>query len=88
MNSCFMLILFNIKFLEFGNKEKKYEIGYSNEEITLKINVEFPTLNSIFNSKNFLEDENKLIYKPAFFYNGNLIWGATANILTELLVKI
>ena len=50
-------------------------------------------LNEIENENNirnycFLEDKNKLIYKPAFFYNGNLIWGATANILTELLVKI
>ena len=44
--------------------------------------------NFINNFEYFLEDENKLIYKPAFFCKGNLIWGATANILTELLVKI
>lgn len=63
--------LFNIKFIEFGNKDKKYEISYTNEGITLKINVDFPTLNSIFNSKNFLEDENKNV--EAILILGNII---------------
>lgn len=63
--------LFKIKFLEFGNKDKKYEINYTNEEIILKINVEFPTLNLIFNSKNFLEDESKNV--EAIMILGNII---------------
>ena len=70
--------LFNIKFLEFGNKDKKYEINYSNNEIFLKINVEFPTLSSIFNSKNFLEDENKNI--EAILILGNIISEALTRI--------
>ena len=36
----------------------------------------------------FLNKKNKLVSRPAFFYEGNLIWGATANILNELLTKI
>lgn len=63
--------LFKIKFLEFGNKDKKYEINYNNNNITLKINVDFPTISSIFNSKNFLEDENKNI--EAVLILGNII---------------
>ena len=80
MNSAFIKKknFFNIKFLEFGNEEKKYEISYSNEEIILKINIDFPTLKSIFNSKKFLENEKKNI-------EGILILG---NIISEALTRV
>lgn len=50
--------IFEIKFIEFKDNNKKYEINYSNEVIILKINVNFPTITNMFKSKKFNEDKN------------------------------
>ena len=50
--------IFQIKFIEFKDNNKKYEINYSNEVIILKINVNFPTITNMFKSKKF-NDQKK-----------------------------
>lgn len=43
--------VFKIKFVDFNDDNKKYEIGYYDNSIVLKINVKFPTIKEIFNDK-------------------------------------
>ena len=73
-----------------GVIKKEVKINLDKNEIDNYFKLPLDVIENENNLRNycFLEDENKLIYKPAFFCKGNLIWGATANILTELLVKI
>ena len=73
-----------------GIIKKEVNISLDKNEIDNYFKLPLDVIENENNLRNycFLEGENNLIYKPAFFYNGNLIWGATANILTELLVKI
>lgn len=73
-----------------GVIKKELEIKIDNNEIEYYFKL---PLNFIEDKKNmrshyFLSKKNKLVSRPAFFYEGNLIWGATANILKKLLAKI
>ncbi len=73
-----------------GVIKKEVKIKLDNNEIEnyFKIPLSFIEDKKYVRSHFFLSKKNKLVSRPAFFYKGNLIWGATANILKELLVKI
>ncbi len=73
-----------------GVIKQEVTINLNNNEVDSYFKMPLSATRNENNIRNycFINHENKLAYKPAFFYNGNLIWGATANIITELLVKI
>ena len=73
-----------------GVIKKEVEIVLDNYEIDdyFKLPLDVFLDKKNIRSYCFLNYNNKLVVKPAFFYNGKLIWGATANILNELLEKI
>lgn len=73
-----------------GVIKQEVTINLNNNEVDSYFKMPLSATRNENNIRNycFVNHENKLTYKPAFFYNGNLIWGATANIITELLVKI
>lgn len=77
--------VFQIKFIEFNDNSKKYEINYSNEVIILKINVNFPTITNIFKSKSFKDNTNS--NTEAILTLGNIISEALTRVQLSCYVK-